>query len=419
MKNTLRFVFALLALVLGSSVSAFAAFEDWPEFRGPTGQGISAAENPPVSWDSPKGVAWKIEIPGKGWSSPVLSEGMIVLTSSKETDKGVVLCALMVEAETGKILWERELFRPSEKETKASHSKNSLASGTPIIRGDKIYVHFSHMGTAALKFSSGKVIWKKQLSHLPVHGTGGSPVLVNGLLVFNMDGKTDPAIVALDAKNGKLVWCTPRDQEVLRTFSFCTPLVIENQGRTEIVSPGSGMVGAYSPQDGTLLWKVSYGEGYSVVPRPVFADDMLYVLSGFNRPSMLAIKVDGSTGDLTDSHVQWRAIKAMPKTPSPIAVDGLVYAIDDTGSLSCLDAISGELLWKEKLIGNFSASPVLAGDTLYCCTEDGVCYVLKVSSAGAEIIWETDLEERILASPAVVDEAIYIRSDPHLWKIGS
>ena len=134
---------------------------------------------------------------------------------------------------------------------------------------------------------------------------------------------------------------------------------------------------------------------------------------------MLAIKVDGSTGDLTDSHVQWRAIKAMPKTPSPIAVDGLVYAIDDTGSLSCLDAISGELLWKEKLIGNFSASPVLAGDTLYCCTEDGVCYVLKVSSAGAEIIWETDLEERILASPAVVDEAIYIRSDPHLWKIGS
>jgi len=420
MKNDFFLTLLIVALLQLVSVSVIASpANDWPEFRGPMGQGISNAKNLPISWDSERNVAWKVEVPGKGWSSPVLSNGKIVLTSSKESEDGIVLCAIMLDADTGKIIWEQNLFHPSEEEVKANHSKNSLASGTAIISGNRIYVHFSHMGTAALKFSSGKVVWKQQLSHLPVHGTGGSPVLVNGLLVFNTDGKKDPAIVALSAKSGKLVWRTPRNQEVLRKFSFCTPLVIENQGRTEIVSPASGMVGAYAPEDGKLLWKVSYGEGYSVVPRPVYSDDMLYVVTGFNRPNLLAIRTDGSNGDLTESHVQWKALKNMPKTPSPIVAGGVVYTIDDTGTLGCRDANTGELKWKEKLIGNFSASPVLAGNTLYCCTEDGVCYLLDVSPDGGTIIWETDLEERILASPAVIDGAIYIRSHPHLWKFVS
>lgn len=420
MKNDFFITLTIVALLQLVSVSISGAqANDWPEFRGPTGQGVSNAKNPPVSWDSEKNVAWKVEVPGKGWSSPVLSKGKIVLTSSKESEDGIVLCAIMLDADTGEIVWEQDIFHPSEEETKANHAKNSLASGTAIISRNRIYVHFSHMGTAALKFSSGQVVWKQQLSHLPVHGTGGSPVLVNGLLVLNTDGKEDPAIVALSAKSGKLVWRTPRNQEVRSKFSFSTPLVIDNQGRIEIVSSASGMVGAYAPEDGKLIWKVTYGEGYSVVPRPVYSDGILYVDTGYNIPNLLAIKTDGSEGDLTESHILWKAIKNMPKTPSPIVADGVVYTLDDTGTLGCRDAKTGELKWKEKLIGNFSASPVLAGNTLYCCTEDGVCYVLEVSPKGGGVIWETDLEERILASPAVLDNAIYIRSHPHLWKIVS
>lgn len=418
MKSPFVFLILLLSFQALASAAASSKAQEWPGFRGPTGQGVATALNPPVSWDTDKGVAWKTEIPGKGWSSPVVHDGKLVLTSAKDGEEGnFVLCVLLVDTSTGDILWEKDVFSPSEEVASVQHSKNSMASGTPIISEGVIYAHFAHMGTAALELSTGKVLWKQILPYDSTHGSGGSPVLVNGLLVFNTDGKEDPAVVALDAKTGELVWKTYRDHEVKRKFSFGTPLVIDNQGRTEIVSPGSGMVGAYAPEDGKLLWKVSYDQGFSIVPRPVHLDNMVYVMTGFSRPNLFAIRTDGATGDLTESHVEWQTFKGIPKTPSPILADGCIYVLDDTGGLSCLDAKTGEVFWKEKLIGNFSASPVLAGNRMYCCTEDGVCYVLEVSPKEGSIIWETDMAERILASPAVLDETLYIRSHPHLWKI--
>jgi outer membrane protein assembly factor BamB len=273
------------------------------------------------------------------------------------------------------------------------------------------------MGTAALSLDDGGVIWKKQVSYKPMHGNGGSPVIVGDLLVVNADAEIDPTIVAFHRKDGGIAWRKPRGQEVRSKFSFSTPVVVETDGRTEILSAASGMIGAYAPADGSLLWKVTYGEGYSVVPRPVVADGMAYVATGYNVPKLIAIRLGDATGDVTKSHIAWEVTRRMPKTPSMIATNGQILVLDDTGTLTGLDAKSGKPVWNEKLPGNFSASPILTGDTLYAVTEDGVCYVVKISPDTAKIQFETDLAERTLASPVLLDGALYLRTENHLWKI--
>jgi outer membrane protein assembly factor BamB len=250
-----------------------------------------------------------------------------------------------------------------------------------------------------------------------MHGNGGSPVIVGDKLVVNADAEIDPTILAFNKKDGSFAWRTPRNQPVKSTFSFCTPLVVENNGRTEILSPGSGLVGAYHPDDGRLLWKVTYGEGYSVVPRPVIADGHLFVATGYNLPKLIAIRLDGADGDSTKSHLVWENNRRMPKTPSMLATNGQIIVLDDTGTLTALDAKSGKPVWNHKLPGNFSASPVLTGSTLYAVTEDGVCYVVKISKNSAETLHETDLAERSLASPALLEGALYLRTEENLWKI--
>jgi outer membrane protein assembly factor BamB len=268
-----------------------------------------------------------------------------------------------------------------------------------------------------LRLDDGEVIWKNQVSYKPMHGNGGSPVIVGDLLVVNADAEIDPTIVAFNRKDGAIAWRTPRGQEVRSKFSFSTPLVVETDGRTEILSAASGMIGAYAPEDGRLLWKVTYGEGYSVVPRPVVAEDIAYVATGYNVPKLIAIRLGKATGDVTKTHIAWEVTRRMPKTPSMIATGGRVLVLDDTGTLTSLDSKSGEPAWNKKLPGNFSASPILTGDTLYALTEDGVCYVVKISPDAAEIRFETDLAERTLASPALLDGALYLRTENHLWKI--
>jgi len=399
------------------SASALAGEGEWTEFRGPTGQGL--AEAGPSAWGVKKGVVWKTPLPGKGWSSPVMSGGRIALTAAKLVDGKTVLAVMAVDAESGKVLWEKDVFRPTAGEVAKCHAKNSLASATPVIVGETLYVHFGHMGTAAMELASGTVIWKRDLEYDPMHGSGSSPVVVDGKLVFHMDGDDQAAIRALDAKTGKDAWMTPRNEDVKRSFSFCTPLLVNIDGRRQLVSVASGMVGGYAPEDGTLLWKVRFDEGFSVIPRPVTADGMVYVATGFMKPKLLGIKLGGAKGDVTQSHVAWEVEKNMPKTPSVVAKDGVVYVLADNGMVSCLNGKSGEVRWQEKLLGNFSASPLLAGETLYCMTEDGACYVLKVSPQSGKVVFEIEMEERIFASPMVVDGMLYLRTEEALWKIGA
>ena len=396
------------------------AAEAWPQFRGPTGQGIASGPGP-LKWSKDAGIAWKVPLTSQGWSSPVIADGKIILTGSrKDGDTAHLtahLTAFALDVATGKSLWSIDLFKPTAEETAAMHGKNSLASSTPVIADGVVYVHFGHMGTAALRLDDGEIIWKTQVSYKPMHGNGGSPVIVGDLLVVNADAEIDPTIVAFNRKDGTIAWRTPRGQEVRSKFSFSTPLVVETDGRTEILSAASGMIGAYAPEDGRLLWKVTYGEGYSVVPRPIVAEGMAYVATGYNVPKLIAIRLGKATGDVTKTHIAWEVTRRMPKTPSMIATGGQILALDDTGTLTSLDAKSGEPVWNEKLPGNFSASPILTGDTLYAVTEDGVCYVVKISPAAAKIQFETDLAERTLASPVLLDGALYLRTENHLWKI--
>ena len=410
----------LIACLVGSIASTAIATEpaapSWPEFRGPTGQGL--AEGPgPRKWSRETGIAWKIALPARGWSSPVISNGKIILTGARKNGGATILSAFALDAASGKTIWNVDLFTPTAAETAALHGKNSLASPTPVIDAGIVYAHFGHMGTAALRLEDGSIVWKKQVAYKPMHGNGGSPVIVGDLLVVNADAEVDPTVVAFHKKEGSIAWRTPREQKVRSTFSFSTPVVVRNGDRTEILSAGSGMIGAYAPADGKLLWKVTYGEGYSVVPRPVVADGMVYVATGYNIPKLLAIRLGDAAGDVTKTHLVWEATRRMPKTPSMIATGGQVLALDDTGTLSGLDARTGALAWTQKLPGNYSASPLLTGKTLYAVTEDGVCYVVEISPTGAEVLTEIDMAERTLASPVLLGGALYLRTEENLWKI--
>jgi outer membrane protein assembly factor BamB len=406
---------AVLATALIFAVAARAA-DEWPRFRGPTGMGTSDATGVPVKWSADENVAWKVAVPGRGWSSPVVGGGRIYLTTA--IDKPVVaLRALCFDLASGKLLWNTELFTPDARAAKAFHSKNGLASPTPVVSGDRVYAHFGHMGTAALDLG-GKVIWRQtEIRYSPVHGNAASPILVDGLLVFSCDGAADPFLAALHADTGKIAWRTPRQNTVKKRFSFATALEINVGGQTQIVSPASGLVGGYDPKSGKDIWRVTYDEGYSVVPCPVYAQGLLVLSKGFDQPMMIAIRPEGAAGDVTATNVAWRIGKNASHTPSAVVAGDEVYFVSDGGFATCADLKTGKVHWTERLGGNFSASPVVAEGRVYIPSEAGVVFVFKAGTA-YELLAKNDLGERTLASPAPIEQGVILRSESHLWRIG-
>jgi outer membrane protein assembly factor BamB len=407
----------LLAAALFYAPLYTQAAPDWPQFRGPDANGVTTAKNLPLEWSATKGVAWSVEIPGKGWSSPVLSEGKLYLTAAVgDASEEVGLNVLCLDQSTGVVLWNKEVFRPDPGDAKAMHKKNTAASPTPIVAGGKVYAHFGHMGTAALDLQ-GNVLWRQtSLKYKPVHGTGGSPVLIGDSLIFGADGLSDPFIAALNVQNGEVRWQKPRNTGAKKQFSFSTPAVIQVGGVPQVISPYSGFVAAYNPADGAEYWKVAYGEGYSVVPRPVFAHGLLYLSSGFDSAALYAIRPEGAGGDATATAVAWTLKKGAPHTPSVLVVGNNLFCVSDGGIASCVNALTGEVHWSERLTGNFSASPIAAGDRLYFLNETGVTSVVKAAPT-FELLATNDLGEKTLASPAPADGALFIRGETHLFKL--
>jgi outer membrane protein assembly factor BamB len=407
----------LLITALSGLAACTLLARDWPEFRGPTGQGISEATNVPLKWSGSENVAWKTPIPGSGWSSPALVKERLYITTAvpREGGSGLSLRALCLDARDGKSLWSTEVFTP---ETGASHHpKNGYASPTPLISEGRIYVHFGHLGTACLDLD-GKVLWSQtSIKYSPVHGNGGSPVLSGDRLIFSCDGAADPFVVALDRRTGQVVWKAPRHNDAVpKKFSFSTPLIITNVGRQELISPGSGGTYAYDPSTGRELWRVTTGAGFSVVPRPVFAHGLIFVTSDYDFPKLLAIR-PGGEGDVTTSHVAWQIGRGAPSTPSPIVVGDELYFVSDAGIATCADAKTGKVHWNERLGGGFSASPVYADGKLYFQNEEGVAYVLKPGKT-FDLLAKNELGERALASYAVDDGTLFIRGAEHLFRIG-
>ncbi|MFT4549595.1 MAG: outer membrane protein assembly factor BamB [Verrucomicrobiales bacterium] len=395
--------------------------KDWPQFRGPDGQGHSAAVGVPIKWSEKDNVVWKKAIPGEGWSSPVLVDGRLYLTSAvAENGDGPnadrELHVLCVDAASGKVVWDREVFPQEGSKAPRIHKKNSHASPTPVVEKGKVYVHFGHQGTACLN-TEGKVLWQnRELVYAPVHGGGGSAVIAGDRLIFTCDGQKNPFVAGLVKSNGRLAWKFKRDTGAKKKFSFATPLVIEVKGESQVIVPGSGGVSALDPRTGREIWFVDYDQGYSVIPRPVYGNGMVFVSSGYDRPVAMAIKVDGK-GDVTDSHVAWQTDDRAPNTPSMLLVGEELYMTSDGGVTSCLDAKSGDVYWSERTGGGMSASPLYAEGRIYIQDEKGTCTVIK---AGTEFekLATNRIDGRTLASFAVDDGVIFLRSETHLYRIG-
>lgn len=412
--------FCINCLLLCFLGNQFSAGDDWPEFRGGIHGFGHAGVALPTKWSETDNIVWKVPIKGVGWSSPVVAGNAIYLTTSVGEGDGLKdpqsLRVLRLDGATGQERWNVELFRQPGRRVEV-HKKNSHASPTPVIESNRIYVHFGSSGTACVT-TAGDVVWKKTLEYAPLHGNGGSPLVAGGMLIICCDGRDVQYVVGLDKETGDVKWKQDRNCEASRGFSFCTPTLIEVAGQAQAVCPGSGKVVAYDPESGKEIWHVTYGEGYSVVPRPVFANGLVYVCSGFGDGRLFAIDPSGK-GDVTNSHVKWEHKGGVPQSPSVLVVDNELYMVSDRGVGTCLNATSGKEIWKERLGGGFSASPTHSNGFIYFSDEKGTTTVIKTGPK-FDLVSKNKLgdgKERTFASFAVTDHAILLRSERHLYRI--
>jgi outer membrane protein assembly factor BamB len=384
-----------------------ALAENWTEFRGPGGQGHSRELGLPLTWSETENVAWKVPIPGRGWSSPVLVDDQIWLTTA--LDDGRSLRAICLNRDTGRMVHNVEVFQLSD--PGSVHQKNSHASPTPILEGDRVYLHFGSHGTACIT-RSGQIVWKTQeLKYYHRHGPGGSPVVYGDLLIVSCDGYDLQFVVALDKRTGKIRWKSPRKGYQ----AYTTPLTIQVQGKDQLISPGAHRAVAYEPLTGKEIWSVNYGDGYSNVPRPVYGHGLVFICSGFEQAVLLAVR-PGGQGDVTDSHVAWTLKRSVPLTPSPLLVGEELYLVSDNGIASCLDAKTGKTHWQHRLGGNHSASPIFAEGRIYFLSEEGESVVIEPGKEFKKLATNR-LDGQTLASMAVSGKAIFVRSSDNLYRL--
>jgi outer membrane protein assembly factor BamB len=394
---------SLLLLLLASA----AAAGDWPEFRGPTGQGHAAERGLPLTWSETENVRWKVPIPGRGWSTPAIQGDRIWLTTA--TENGKSLRAIGLDRETGRIVSDVEVFRLSD--PGSINSKNSHASPTPVLDGDRVYLHFGAHGTAALD-AKGAIVWKTRMEYSHgQHGPGGSPVLYDDLLIVSCDGEDVQFVAALEKRTGKLRWRKYRDG----FQAYSTPLVVRLPEGDQLISTGAHRAIAYEPRTGKELWSVKYGQGFSNVPRPVYGHGLVFLATGFHEPSLLAVRLDGRK-DVTKTHVAWELKRGVPLTPSPLLVGDELYLVNDGGIATCLDAKTGKEHWRARLPGNHSASPIYADGRIYFLSEDGDSAVIEPGTTFKRLA-SNHVDGPTLASMAVAGSSIFIRSQSHLYRL--
>lgn len=414
-----------------SAADAAPAHAAWPDFRGPWGNGHVAAPGDtqpvglPLRWSETENVKWKTPIPHRGWSTPVVLGGRVWLTTAALDGRDFF--AVCVDAQTGQVQFNEKIFHADDPEP-LGNNVNCYASPSPVIEAGRVYVHFGSYGTACLDADTGKVLWERRdLPCRHFRGPGSSPILLEDLLVLTFDGVDVQYLAALDKKTGRTVWKTDRStvwddldaqgrpiREGDYRKAFSTPLVIDAGGTRQLISPGSKAAYAYDPRTGRELWKVRH-TAHTAVLRPVFGQGLLVFCTGLGKPELWAVRPDGR-GDVTDTHVAWKAEAAAPKTPSPVIVDDLLYAVSDDGAVLCLEAATGKQVWKERIGGNYAASPVYADGRIYFFNQQGKATVLKAGRA-FEVLATNTLEDGFMASPAVWDKALILRTKTHLYRI--
>jgi outer membrane protein assembly factor BamB len=400
--------------VLGQSVTGEG---DWPCFLGPSEIGLVSIDRLPTQWNDRQGVVWYQQLPGLGWSSPIVVGGRIYLTAAieGEKDEPTQLVAMALDGAGGEVLWQKVIFEQTA-DAPSIHSKNSHASPTPVSDGKRLYVHFGHQGTACLSLD-GDILWTSQLHrYQPRHGNGSSPILVDDLLVMTCDGEDQAFTLALRTTDGSVAWKSNRSVEAERRFSFSTPTVIEIEGSRLILSSGSDVIEALRPDSGELVWSVRYS-GYSLVARPIYHGGLVLVPTGYDRPELLGIDPTGR-GDVTETHVRWRSKSNVPNTPCLVPRDGQVLMISDRGIATCLDVTNGEEVWRKRIGGNYSASILCNGDTVYLQSEEGESVVARWTDTGLDELSRNPLPGRIFASYAVIGDDLLIRSESGIYRIG-
>ncbi|MDB5356636.1 MAG: Serine/threonine protein kinase [Phycisphaerales bacterium] len=411
---------AALAVVL---TCAAAHAENWPQFRGPSGQGESAEKNLPLNWSATENVAWKVDVPGTGWSSPIVWGDRIFLTSTSED--GVSCHALCFDRNAGKLLWNVEVFKqtPTKKE-----ARNSYATPTPVADGERIYAVFSGGGIAALTFD-GKTVWTDQdIKFYGQQGYGPSPALYKDMLVVHVDltsQGSDPKpgwlkpwdqsyVMALDKLTGKPRWKTMRG---LSRVGHTMPRFVEVDGKTQLLSVAGDVVQGFDPDTGEKLWWAA-NEGETPVPTPVVGDGLAFTAPGFSdHPAIRAFRLGGH-GDVTKSNLVWECKKAVPTMASYAFHDHRLYTVKEDGILQCFEATTGKLLWKQRLEGTYAPSPIVADGRIYFLGDDGTTTVID-DGPEFKVLATNPLNEKCQASIAVSNGQFFIRSQQHLLCVGS
>jgi outer membrane protein assembly factor BamB len=408
---------------------------NWPQFRGPRGDGTSVSVGLPLTWGERQNVKWKRAIHGRAWSSPVLWGRQVWVSTA--TENGRSLSALCVDRDTGQIVRDLKLF--DVERPQFAHQFNTYASPTPVIEAGRLYVTFGAPGTACLDTQTGQVLWERRdLVCNHYRGAGSSPILHGGLLIVNFDGSDHQFMVALDKQTGRTVWQKPRsidfkdlgpdgqpqmEGDLRKGFATCH--VSDLEGRPTLLSQGSKALYACEPLTGDELWRVEERQNHSASTRPVVGHGMVFVPSGWASGQVLAIR-PGKKGEIVDANaappppmqlqVVWKARRNVPKKPSLTLVGDLLYGLDDNGVATCWEAKTGQVVWNERIGGNYSASPLAAEGRLYFFSEEGKTTVV---AAGREFrkLAENHLEAGFMASPAVSGKALFLRTKTHLYRI--
>jgi outer membrane protein assembly factor BamB len=407
---------------------AAAARADWPQFRGPTGDGHATAKGLPLTWSETENIKWKVEIPHRGWSTPVVMGGQVWITTA--TLDGHDFFAICLDAATGKILFNEKLFHCDNPEP-LGNAVNCYASCSAAVEPGRVYVHFGTYGTACLDTKTFKTLWQRtDINCRHYRGPSSSVVLFENLVILTMDGADVQYHIALDKQTGKTIWKTNRSVLFDDSIGFAkfakdgdlrkghsTPLIVTLAGKLQMLSPGAKAGYAYDPRTGKELWRIEYQTSWSSAPMIVAFRDLALVITGLGKTELYAVRADGK-GDITKTHVAWKLDKGIAKTASPVVVDNLFYMVRDDGVITCLDPATGDQVWSQPVGGTFAGSPVYADGRLYFANQQGKTFVLKPGRA-YEPLAVNQLDIGCMASPAVDGKALFLRTKTHLYRIES
>jgi len=412
---------ALLPLLIYGSVASFAlAGEAWPRFLGPNQNSrVEDAPKLPVNWEESK-ARWKAEIPGEGWSSPLIADGRVWMTTA--TEDGLSLRAVAVDLESGKLLHDIEVFHAESATPK--HRRNSHASPTGLLSGDRFFVHFGTNGTAALDAKTGEILWRQQSLKVDhQNGAGGSLSEYGDLLLIPCDGQDVQMEVGLSKADGSIVWKSERSAKPLletlapdRRKAYGTPFLVKVGTETLSLTTASTRLYALDPTTGTERWHLNYGSGFSNVPLPATDGKTLVICTGFMKPEVWGVKLEPAAGDISETHVLWKQKTAGPDQTTPVIVNNLVFLVTSNGIASCLDLATGEVHWRERIGSDFAASPLAANGFVYFWDASGTTTVVKAQPE-FHVEAKNTLGDGFMASPGVVGNALILRTKTALYRV--